>query len=107
MSSPTDTLLLVIIRRANLDAFWSSASSTVASQRTRLRASMNFSSRLGLSGPYSQPMTLPDFDHCGYEIACQMLLYSLNPGKTTAIMSNRTQSVSSTRVIPILSGHLI
>ena len=81
LTSHTDTLLLAVIRRANLDAFWSSASSTVASRRSRIKASQRFSERLGLSGPYSQIQSLPNYDHCGYEVACQILLHSLNPGR--------------------------
>ena len=42
---------------------------------------IKLSNRLGLQSPFFQSGPLPDHDHCGYEVACQMLLYSLNEGR--------------------------
>jgi hypothetical protein len=84
---PIDALLTGCIRRANLDAFWSSASATVNGNRDRLVAGLRLSELVGLQGPYVHEGPLPDHDHCGYEVAVQMLLYSKRPGK---------RSVSST-----------
>lgn len=53
LKNETDSLLLACIRRANLDAFWSSASSTVEGNMRKTKLALNFSSRLGLKGPYS------------------------------------------------------
>jgi hypothetical protein len=36
---------------------------------------------LGLSGPYLSPGPLPMNDHCGYEVALQMVASSLEPGR--------------------------
>ena len=74
MSSPTDTLLLSVLIRANLDTFWSSQTGTVAQHVGKLKAGIGFSDRLGLKGPYQQKGHLPPYDHCGYEVACQLLL---------------------------------
>lgn len=73
----TDSLLLSLIRRANLDAFWSSSTNTVGGQRNRIKMGIRFSESLGLLGPYTQVGHLPPYDHCGYEVACQMSLHSL------------------------------
>ena len=81
LKNETDSLLLACIRRANLDAFWSSASSTVEGNMRKTKLALNFSSRLGLKGPYSQDGPLPNYDHCGYEVAIQMLMNSLNKGR--------------------------
>lgn len=74
-------LLLALIRRANLDSFWSTAPGTVYKHRLRLRAGLKFSASLNLMGPYLQYGSLPAYDHCGYEVAIHMLLNSLNPGR--------------------------
>lgn len=42
---------------------------------------IKLSNRLGLQTPFCQSRPLPPYDHCGYEVACQMLLYSLNEGR--------------------------
>jgi hypothetical protein len=76
-----DLLLLACIRRANLDAFWSRATSTVIANGDRTRAALELSSSIGIEGPYEVEGTLPLFDHCGYEVAIQMLLASRKPGK--------------------------
>ena len=78
--SYSDKFLLAVIRRANLDAFWSSASGTVEKHNYRLRAGIKYSKVLVLHSPYYQLGSLSDYDHCGYNVACQMLLQSLNPG---------------------------
>jgi hypothetical protein len=77
---PQDALLMACIRQVNLDAFWSRASDTVAGNRDKLRLGMRMSELVGLDGPYVQDGPLPSFDHCGYEVAVQMLLYSRRSG---------------------------
>jgi hypothetical protein len=76
-----DALLMACIRRANLDAFWSRATSTVIGNGDRTRAALLLSESVGLLGPYECEGTLPLYDHCGYEVAIQMLLASRKPGK--------------------------
>jgi hypothetical protein len=78
---PKDELLLACIRRVNLDAFWSRASSTVKANTDRLRFCLKLSEMVGLQGPYIQEGPLPSYDYCGYEVAIQMVLHSLRPGR--------------------------
>ena len=66
-----------------MDAMWSRASSTVRGQRDRLAFGLKMSALVGLEGPYEHHGPLPDHDHCGYEVATQMLLQSLRPGKNS------------------------
>ena len=65
----------------NLDACWSRESQTVTQNAKRAERQLEFSKLVGLEGPYVQMGNLPDFDHCGYEVAIAMLLYSRKPGK--------------------------
>ena len=81
LDNPWDCSLLAVIRRANLDAFWSTAPSTVRENTRRLKVAQKFSEKLKLPGPYRQAGPFPQYDYCGYEVAFQMLLYSLNSGK--------------------------
>eukprot|EP00978_Attheya_sp_CCMP212_P047630 scaffold422659_cov59-Attheya_sp.AAC.2 len=60
----------------NLDAFWSHSSWTVRGHRDSIKQGLKFSKLAGLSGPYIQDGPLPNHDHCGYEIAIKMLIYS-------------------------------
>ena len=76
-----DELLLVCIRRINLDAFWARASTTVNQNRRQVNASLKFSKLLGLPGSFEHKGPYPTHDHCGYEVACNMLLYSRNKGR--------------------------
>ena len=52
LNLPKDKLLLLMIRRMNLDAFWARARSTVAQNTRRLEQIRNFSETLGLSSPF-------------------------------------------------------
>ena len=76
-----DELLLALIRRANLDVFWSSAAGTVDDNTKRLSRALRFSHTMGLKGPYRQEGPYPPGDYCGYEAAYQILLNSLNKGR--------------------------
>ena len=80
-SNGPDSLLLACIRRMNLDACWSRAKSTALSNRDRVAFGLKMSSLVGLEGPYEADGPLPDFDHCGYEVAVEMLLHSRRPGR--------------------------
>ena len=77
-----DNLLLGTIRRMNLDAFWSSATATVDGNKDKLDLGLRLSGLVGLKGPYIHEGPLPDYDHCGYEVAAQILLYSKRKGRT-------------------------
>jgi hypothetical protein len=80
VTSPTDDLLLACIRRVNLDAFWSRSKDTVRGNKEKIALSLKFSEAVGLSGSYTVDGALPDFDHCGYEVAINIVLYSRRPG---------------------------
>jgi hypothetical protein len=81
--SAVDDLLLGTIRRMNLDAFWSTATATVQGNKDKLELGIHLSALVGLKGPYIHEGPLPDYDHCGYEVAAQILLYSKREGRTT------------------------
>jgi hypothetical protein len=83
---PADDLLMLCIRRANLDALWSRERSTVAQNRREGVRFVGLCEDLGLSvdraypprGPY------PETDDFGMQLACGMLLRSLSAGKNAA-----------------------
>lgn len=77
----SDKLLLDCIRRVNLDAFWSRMTSTVLTNKDKFRAGLKLSESVGLEGPYIVTSGFPEWDHCGYEVAIQMVLASLKPGR--------------------------
>ena len=79
--NPQDKLLLGVIRRMNLDAFWSRATGTVLQNADRAKMGIELSSILGLQGPYEDEGNYPPYDHCGYEVAAVILMHSRRPGK--------------------------
>ena len=81
LDNPTDCFSLAYIRRVNLDAFWSRARSTVEANAAKVREGLKISARLGLPGPYLDPGPLPPHDHCGYEVALQIVVSSLDSGR--------------------------
>ena len=76
-----DELLLACIRRVNLDAFWSRATSTVRSNKDRIKSGLSLSLTLGLQGPYSFYGTTDEIDSSGFEVAIQMVMASRKAGK--------------------------
>jgi hypothetical protein len=76
-----DRVLMACIRRVNLDAFWSRMTSTVTTNRDKVRSGLKLSESVGLKGPYMATTAFPHWDHCGYEVAIQMVLASLKPGR--------------------------
>ena len=76
-----DRMLLACIRRVNLDAFWSRMSSTVTTNKDKVRSAIKLSESVGLNGPFKSTSAFPTWDHCGYEVAIQMVLASLKPGR--------------------------
>lgn len=80
-SNSMDDLLLRFIRRANLDAFWSRASSTVANNRRNVKGTIEGMKRFGLPGPFYDPGPSPPYDSFGYEVAIAILNESTKPGK--------------------------
>lgn len=79
---PSDKLLLASIRRINLDACWARSTDTVKKNAGMLDQGLRSSKEFGLSGPYLATGPLPDYDHCGYEVALQMVNESRKRGRT-------------------------
>ena len=78
--SNQDSLLMLMIRRMNLDAFWSRARGTVKQNLWCVKQTLEMSDALGLDGPYEHSGPYPMKDHCGYEVAATMLMKSRRPG---------------------------
>ena len=76
-----DAFAMACIRRVILDGFWSRARSTVAANTAKVREGLALSIGMGMKGPYENPGPLPSFDHCGYEVAVQMVASSLQKGR--------------------------
>ena len=102
-----DQLLQVMVRRMNLDAFWSRARSTVGENTRRVRQTLKFSKMLGLEGPYEHQGPYPLEDHCGYQIAACILLHSTQKGRYNqdytqfeTIRKLRTSFASHNKTLP-------
>ena len=80
-SKDLDKLLLIMISRMNLDAFWARARGTVVENTNRIKRTIKFSNSLGLLGPFEHSGPYPDNDHCGYEVAAVTLMNSRRPGR--------------------------
>jgi hypothetical protein len=79
--SQRDVLVMATIRRANLDCFWSRSTGTVRGNKDKLILGAEMLGLVNLSGGYNHEGPMPDYNHCGYKIAMQMLLYSRRPGQ--------------------------
>ena len=79
-SNPVDNLLLACIRRVILDAFWSRSRSTVEANGDKVAFAIKLLETVGLVGPYKAHGHLPEFDHCGYKVAIEMVLHSRRSG---------------------------
>jgi hypothetical protein len=80
-SEPQDKLLLGCIHRINLDTFWSRATRTVEGNCDKIVTAINLFKTVGLLGPSKALGLLPEIDHCGYEVAIEMVLQSRRPGR--------------------------
>jgi hypothetical protein len=76
-----DKLLMACIRRANLDAFWSGATSTVMTNARLIDESADLAKLVGIDPPLVPMGPLPAGDHCGCGMAALILLKSRRPGK--------------------------
>lgn len=83
LDTSKDTFTLACIRRVNLDAFWSRASSTVMANTYLMRAMVRSAElNFGLTdGAVEDPGPLTSEDHCGYRVAIQMVASSLGVGR--------------------------
>eukprot|EP00978_Attheya_sp_CCMP212_P019158 scaffold53352_cov57-Attheya_sp.AAC.1 len=78
--SPNDFLVVRKLRYCSPDPTSPSDKLLEACIRHNLRRALAYSATVGLPGPYMHDGPLPDYDHCGYEVAIQMLLYSRSRG---------------------------
>lgn len=79
-----DQMLLRLIRRANLDAFWDRSSSTVEAHHRDVKKMDQIAEDLGME-PVQTHLGLWDVkDDFGMKIAVIMLKWSLDPGRTEA-----------------------
>ena len=76
-----DRLLLAAIRRVNLDALWSRETTTVKRNLAGVRKIICTSASAGLMGPFKSHGPMPPCDHCGHEIAIDMVLASRTAGR--------------------------
>jgi hypothetical protein len=53
----------------------------VKGNQDKIDMALNLSKTVGLLGPYKAIGPLPNIDHCGYEVAIEMVLQSCRPGK--------------------------
>jgi hypothetical protein len=81
-----DDLLLMCVRRANLDALWSRERSTVAQNRQEGVRYVKLCKTLGLDPDAVYPPRGPylESDEFGMKLACGMLMRSLSAGKNAA-----------------------
>ena len=76
-----DKLLMICIRRANLDALWAREPSTVDGNRREVDRATEISDLVGIDPGFKPLGPYPDDDIQGITVAIQMLLRSLDPGK--------------------------
>jgi hypothetical protein len=96
-------LLMACIRRANLDAFWSRATSTVTSNARLIDESADLVELVGIDPPLVPMGPLPAGDHCGYGMAVLILLKSRIIHRT----NNGKRFGSSRRPTEIRSGQAL
>jgi hypothetical protein len=89
---PQDSVLLMCIRCANLDAIWSRESATVVAANLREGArALGLCARLGIDHPYPERRPFEVNDSFGMLLACQSLLRSLvDPGKNADTVQYET-----------------
>ena len=76
----SDTLLLEVIVRATLNAFWSRAPTTVSRNRAMIKRNIKQLSVVGSEGPYCDPKSSPFNNLCSLETAISVLLDSQGKG---------------------------
>lgn len=83
-ASGEDKRLMLCIRRANLDAFWSREPKTVNKNRTEAKRAMRHAETVGLYNVFPPMGPFPLADVCGMGVAVVMLLRSRDKGKNKA-----------------------
>ena len=99
-----DIYLMTCIRRMNLDAFWSRATSTVLQNATNAKRMIERSEKVGIPyGPFFSEGPFPEFDHCGYQTAYLMLDASLDSGRYN---NNHKQFDTIRKIRSTFSNHV-
>lgn len=113
-SKASDSLLLAVIRRANLDVLWSRATSTVNNNRRKVKETMDLCDSLGVISPFIHSHDMPCWDHAGYSIAIAILMKSRKAGKHDVryqqydtIRQLRSSFSNFVRAAPTNSGHTL
>ncbi|KAL7576165.1 hypothetical protein ACA910_004820 [Epithemia clementina (nom. ined.)] len=81
--APKNKLLLICIRRAILDLFWSRERSTVSKNRTEIQALVTSSVLLGIPNPLPPQGPCPFGDIMGMGTACALLMKTLHAGRNS------------------------
>ena len=89
-AKPQDEVLLMCIRHANLDAFWSRESAMVQANLQEGNRAQSLTAHLGLGSPYPACWAFDVDDSFGMLIACQSLLRSLDVGRNTKTIQFET-----------------
>ena len=79
--NPTDVWIMNIIRRMQLDAFWSRATRTVVRNAQAAQAVLDQCTRLEMRPPFGDTGPLDPDDYCGYTVAVLMIDSSTAPGR--------------------------
>jgi hypothetical protein len=81
-TNPKDKFLLVLIRVASIDAFWSVEPSTVTTNLSQARRMESIGEECGMDSVSPPLGPFPIEDTFGMKAACVLLQRSLDPGKT-------------------------
>ena len=79
----SDNLLLLCIRRATLDAFWARERATVEKNWREMRSLVATGEAMGLEQPLPPRGPCPTIDDQGLNVACLMLMKTLNQGRNS------------------------
>lgn len=100
--SQADVRLLVYIRRATLDAFWSRATGTISRSMTGMRKMLRYCNELRIPPPFEQLGPLPVEDIQELTLAITILKASQEQGKNS---SNYTQYDSIRKIRSAYGNH--
>ena len=76
-----DVKLLACFRRANLDAFWSRASTVVGNHVRIVKRMITSLNEVRINGPFMSHSPMHSWDHYGYQVTIDMLIASTRPGR--------------------------
>ena len=82
-SNPSDTMLLLCIRHANLDVFWARERGTVLGNVDQVARAFAICAVLGIKNPYPLRGPFPLYDSFGMTMACTLIIRSTDRGKNS------------------------